>query len=190
MTTCNNTLYQPRALQLIQSSLPPVKIAELYKICRSTFSHAMVTAAGVAAGNAALASVTFLTLSLMLLISCMNFKTNKKVLSPFVKAKRAAEKEERHKKAVNARFEKLEDELASALALIHSKGLALPPPPQPPPTFRLSLNSSDYQDNPMLRRDSASSRSFIAPPIPPLPPRPRDSLGSTTKSSKDVLIPS
>jgi hypothetical protein len=175
-------------------------VVEPYLSCHLTITQAFLTAAGVAAGNAALVSATFLTIFVTMAIFYIN-KVHKeyKILPPAEKIKR--DREDKEKMA--ARIEKLEAELSSLLRL-RDHGLALaplpvpvpwpvpapvslPPPPSPPPpspTTRTSFGViSDFHDNPMYR----GSLQGIPPtaPTPHIPAQQRLSISGTSYSQYD-----
>jgi hypothetical protein len=191
VTTCNNTLYQPRTLQLMQQS-PPVVVVQPYLSCHFTLSHSIVEAMGVAAGNAAIVSSVFLTVCLSIIIAYVN-KMHKdwKIIPPAEKTKLATaaiEHDRLENKKMAARVEMLETQLAALLhervpppQQLHPIHMAPPPLPSPPPftspsppsrtSFGLPPHAHEYQDNPMFR-GSLSSRESLqgGRPLPPQPP--------------------
>ena len=84
--TCQDTLFQPDALQAMAAA-PPISLVQPYYSCQATARSALVTAAGIAAGNASLISAVFLTLTLFLLVQYTNtYRKTHKVVPPARKA--------------------------------------------------------------------------------------------------------
>lgn len=129
---CQNTIYHPAALAAMAAK-PPVRVVQPYLSCHSTTRAAFTTAAGIAAGNAALISSIFLTLALALLIQYANASSRvDKVLPPARKARLERQAHLADRAAMQAQI----DALSSSLAALVERTQSQQPPvstqtPQP-----------------------------------------------------------
>ena len=128
-SVCTNTLYQAKALAKLALT-PPVPIVQPFLSCHATQANAFVTAAGIAAGNASLATSIFVTIGLFLISEYNNRYKERKMIPP-----------ERRKKFATLFAKKKRDELELKITRLRRE-LHLPED---------SGRPSELTDNPLLQ---------------------------------------
>lgn len=83
---CSDSLYRRSALS-VMSQAPPIEVVQPYFSCHPTMTNAIITASGIAAGNAALLTSVFLALAISLLVYYTNnISRSIKIIPPNRKA--------------------------------------------------------------------------------------------------------